>query len=259
MGFVLMTDPGTGNVAIFEENGTTGAVTNPNSVRNAPLNSPTAHLSKVRFHSSFDYYLVHSGPTSVGVTHQAVPAATNVVPASNGFAAVLRYGQVISSDILLVSHGLSYVPAYMVISDGTLIGPSTIIQTSAGGRLVTPYATTTGIYLRDSGASTDVTLAAMSKTYQVVVFRAPVADRTDLIDAPVGGPIALGRGKFRSTDRALRVRAAGDSSPFDISLGRTVDIRGGYGRTVLADGSTFSMAGYTGSFSGSPSIEGSVE
>lgn len=257
MGFVLMTDPATGRVAIYEENGTSGAADDPNSVRNAPLNSPASHLGRIRFHVDFDYYLVNSGPTTVSVTHPAVASAAVGIPSS--IAGIIRYGQVISTDILLVNHGLPYVPGYMIISGNTLIGPSTIIQTDAGGRLITPFATSTGIYLKDSGASTNVSLPAISRTYQVIVFRAPVSDRSDLIDAPVGGPVSLGRGKFKSTDRALRATSVADASPFDISLGRTVDIRGGYGRTVLADGSSFTMSGYTGSFTGSPSIQGTVE
>lgn len=253
-----MTDPATDRVSVYLENGTTGDADDPNSVRNAPLNSPNSHLSKIRFHSDWDYYQVHSITNGIAITHASVAAATNIV--SNN-PVITRYGQIVRTDVTLVNHGLGYVPAYMIVSGGCLIGPSSIIQISSDtSRFISPYATTSSIVLYDVGISSSVNLPSLAKTYDVIVFKAPVADSPYLIDYNKGSDqLILGKGKFRGNLKALRFASGGDSSPFDIPLGRTVDIRNGFGRTVLADGTVYDMPGYTGSFSGSASIQGTVE
>jgi len=249
-----MTDPATGRCALFEENGTSGDLMDPNSVRNAPLNNPVAHLDKIRFHSDFDYYLVDS-ITEVTVSHPAVAGASVAVTAS-----VTRVGQLSKTAHTLVTHGLGYVPNYMIESGGVLIGQSSVIQIGNGGRLVSPYATTSTINLLDVGTSTSATLAAMSKTYRVIIFRQPTADSPYLFDwDPIAGALIMGEGKFRGALPALRRTLIGDASPFDIPLGRTSDLRNGVSKTVLADGSSFTFPAYTGSFAGSASLQCTVE
>lgn len=257
MGYVFMNDPATGRVAIFLENGTSGDPVNPNSTRNAPLNNPVAHLSKVRFHSDFDYYQVHS-ITTVTINHAAV--ATASVTISTG-QPVIRKGQVVKANHNLVAHGLPYVPAYMVKSGNGLIGQSSMIQASTSGvRYVSPYATATHIRLLDVGTSSDVNLSAISKTYQVIVFKQPVEDSSYMADIdPGAGKFILGKGKWRGELRQLRRTLLGDASPFDVPRGRTTDVRNGVSKTVLADGTTFAMPAYDGTFTGSPSVQCTVE
>lgn len=258
MVFVLMTDASTGRVAVFEENGTAGDPEDPNSTRNAPLNNPVAHLPKVRFHNDFDYYQVHSDTPGIVVNHALVAAASTVVATQ---PSITRVGQIVTTTINLLAHGLPYVPAYMIVSGGGLIGQSSIIQTASGRiRRVSPFASETHIGLVDVGISSASALAAMNKTYRVIVFRQPVADGDYLVDIdPANGVLSLGYDKWRGDLKQLRQAVLADASPFDVPLGRTSDIRNGTSRTVLADGTVFTSPNYDGSFTGSPSIQCSVE
>jgi hypothetical protein len=258
MAYVLMTDRVTGRVAVYEENGTGGAADDPNASRNAPLNNPNTHLSKVRFHSDWDYYQVHSMTLGIPITHASVAGASVVVC---NRPTITRQGQIVRTDINLLAHGLGYAPAYMIVSDDCLIGPSSLLQvTAAGHRFISPYANTTHICLYDVGVSGASTLASLAKTYDVIVFRAPVEDSPYLFDYnKAADELIMGYGKFRGSLKALRSTLIGDASPFDIPLGRTVDIKNGFGRTVLADGTVYDMPGYNGSFAGSPSIQCTVE
>lgn len=252
----FMTDPDTGRCALYVPAGSSGDPDDPNSAQNAPLNNPLANLASIRLHSDLDYYQVHS-ITSVTVNHPAVAGASAVISATPTFT---RYGQLSKTNHTLVTHGLGYVPNYMIESGGTLIGQSSKIQVENGYRTVSPYATTSTINLLDVGISTNSTLSGMSKTYRVIIFRQPTADSTYLFDwDPDTGALIMGKGKFRGSLQALRRTLLGDASPFDIPLGRTTDIRNGVSRTVLADGTTFSHPNYTGSFTGSPSLQCTVE
>lgn len=257
MVFVLMNDPATGRVAVFDELDTVSDPADPNSSRNAPLNNPVAHLARVRFHNEFDYYQVHS-ITSVSLTHAAVAGVSVAVATTPAFT---RHGQVVKSWIGLLSHGLPYVPAYKIASGGTLLGQSSKIQAgSTGHRLVSPYATSSAIGLLDVGVSTSSDLPSLAKTYQVIVFREPAETSPFMADIdPPNDLLKLGYGKWDGTLRQLRQTVVADASPFDVPLGRTTDVAGGYSRTVLADGTTFSSPGYTGSFAGSPSVQCTVE
>jgi hypothetical protein len=259
MVYVFMNDPATGNAAVFEENGTSGDPENPNSTRNAPLNSPLAHLSKIRFHSAFDYYQVHSDTAGIVVNHALVATASTVVATS---PSITRVGQVVQTSHNLLAHGLPYVPAYMIVGPtGGLIGQSSLIQASSdGARRVSPFANSTYIGLLDVGTSGASNLAAVSMTYRVVVFKQPVTTDAYMADIDLdAGILSLGYGKWRGDLKQLRQSVLADASPFDVPLGPTSHIRGGASRTVLADGTTFSSPGYTGSFAGSASIQCSVE
>lgn len=258
MPFVFMTDRSTGRCALFEENGTMGSVSNPNSVRNAPLNSPNLHLDKIRFHSDFDYYAIESGPTSVNVNHPSLVGGSFVISTNPN---VVRYGQINVTNHTLLSHGLPYVPAYMIISNGALVGAGSDIQNSSESvRTITPYATSSIIGLRDFQISGTSSLPAISRTYQIIVFRNPIADMSHLFDyVKSNDRLILGKGKFQSNRKFLRRTLVADLSPFDIALGRTVDIKNGGSRTVFPDGTTYTDFLYNGSFTGSPSIECTVE
>lgn len=261
MAYVFMIDENTNRAALYQEPVTTGDVNDPNSARNAPLNNPGAHMSRVRFHSDFDYYHVAVGPTNTSITFpQRNGETVNIINFGTG-AVLTRQGGIINANHTLVTHGLGYVPAYMVVSGNDLITPSTIIQTGNYVRRVTPYATTSTINLREScvtGAS-GVNIPTTTQSYTVIVFRAPIEDSPHLFDFnPSTGVVEIGKGKFRSTYHSLRIAVSGDSQPFDISLGRTVDVRGGRSRTVSPSGVVQTESGYTGSFSGSPSIDGAI-
>lgn len=258
MVFIRMNDPSTGREAVFEENGTSGDPEDPNSTRNAPLNDPVAHLSKVRFHSDFDYYQVHSDTSGIVVNHALVATASTLVASQ---PPITRVGQIVQTNINLLAHGLPYIPAYMIVSGPSLIGQSSIIQaTSDGLRRVSPWANSTHIGLFDVGISGANNLPAMNRTYRVIVYRQPVADGDYMADIdPPNGVLNLGYGKWRGDLKQLRQAVLADASPFDVPLGRTSDIRNGTSRTVLADGTTYTSPLYDGSFTGSPSIQCSVE
>lgn len=254
--------PADGVFAIFEEPNTTGARTDIDAARNAPAKFPADNLDKVRFHVDFDYYQVALGPTDVTVSHASVASASTDIDLPSGYTTIIRSGQIVATSIDLVTHSLGYIPAYMVISGGEIIAPGTVIQTQTSPtriRTVTPYATTTKIRLYDVGISGSSSLSSLSKDYTVLVFRAPIEDSDQLMSFdPDTGRVILGLGKFDSSLKMLRQAGAGDSA-FDISLGRTIDIRNGRARTVLATGTTTTEAGYSGSFTGSGSIQCAVE
>lgn len=255
--------PADGIFAIFEEPNTTGARTDIDAARNAPAKFPADNLDKVRFHVDFDYYQVAVGPTDVTINHASVAGtSTAVVSFWGGTGQVVRQGQIVSTHVDLLTHDLGYIPAYMVISGGEIIAPGTVVQTQTSPtriRTVTPYATTTKIRLYDVGISAASALSSLSKDYTVLVFRAPIEDSDQLMSFdPDTGRVILGLGKFDSDLKMLRQAGAGDSA-FDISLGRTIDIRNGRARTVLANGTTTTEVGYSGSFAGAGSIQCAVE
>lgn len=257
--FVLMNDLATQRVAYFEEPTTSGAVDDPNSARNAPINDPVSWLDYVKFHSDFDYYQVAMGPTPVTVAHLAIAGATVTVYNLAG-ATFARQGQMVENEYDLVTHGLGYEPRYMVISNGHIVAPGTLIQVAtAQDRVVTPYATTTKIRLHEIGTSSASTLAGVSVDYEVLVFKQPAFDSPYERDFDeTTGRLILGYGKFDSALKMLR-KAGASASPFDISLGPTIDIGNGGAKTVLADGTTVTDTNYSGSFSGSASIQCAVE
>jgi hypothetical protein len=254
--------PADGIFAIFEEPNTTGLVHDIDAARNAPAKTPASYLDKVRFHVDFDYYQVSVGPSTVTVNHASVAgASTNVVNFWGGASGVVtRVGQIVTTYHDLVTHSLSYIPKFMVIADGHIIAPGTMVQSAtAQERTVTPFATTSKIRLMDIGISSGSALSAMSKDYTVLVFKQPAETSDQLMSFdPDTGQVILGLGKFDSDIKMLRQSGAGDS-PFDISLGPTVGIRNGVAKTVLADGTTVTESGYTGSFAGSGSIQCAVQ
>lgn len=253
--------PASGIFAIFEEPNTTGDVHDIDASRNAPAKLPASYLDKVRFHVDFDYYQVAVGPSTVSVSHASVAGATTtVVSLGSGLPVIQRVGQIVKTHIDLVTHSLGYVPKYMVVSGGEIIAPGTLIQSTTDQiRTVTPYATTSKIRLLDIGISSASALSSMSKSYDVLVFKQPAEDSDQLMSFdPDTGQVILGLGKFNSALKMLRQAGAGDSA-FDISLGPTVKIRNGAARSVLANGTTISETGYTGSFTGSGSIQCAVE
>ncbi|WP_297105122.1 hypothetical protein [uncultured Devosia sp.] len=236
MAIVFMTDPTTGRCALYDENGSTGDFNDPNSARNAPLNSPASHLDKVYFHSDFDYMEVSHGPTAVTVNH----AALSIGAAPPGQIFPFGYTTA-AADHLLLTHSLGYPPLALVIYDGNVCWPGMPVQADAGGgaRFVTAYVTNTELRLYEFASVGSGGLPAVSREYTVLVFRAPPAPSGDvLLDFdPATGVVQMGLGKFDSSRRYLQVVPGG--SPFGLSLGRTIDLNNGAPRAVRPDGTSY--------------------
>lgn len=256
---IFMADRASGKCSIFTEASGGGDVSDPSSNRNRPLLDPVNWLQNIKFHSDFDYYQVAIGPTNVTVTHPTINGTSVTIVNTAGYT-FTRQGQVVITDIDLVTHGLGYIPKYMVAYNDSLIGPGSLIQVDTNKiRTIAPYATTNKIILRDTGISSNTNLSSISRDYSVLVFREPEVDSDSLFEFDQStGEVILGRGKFKSNLKMLRQAEPGDS-PFDISLGRTIDIKNGGMKIVLADGTTFTESNYDGSFTGSPSIQCAVE
>ena len=239
MPVVWMCDPVSGKVALFDENGTSGDPIDPMAARNAPLQSPAAHLDKVYFHSDLDYMEVSHGPTVANVSHALVAAVTDPGAAATP-SRVIAYGTAVTTHTLL-THSLGYVPYFLVVLGGDIVYPGQPVQVLSDGRQrrVVAYADSTTIKLREWAVQTNATMAAVNLAYTVVVFRAPPAPSgTILYDwDPTTGIVQMGRGKFRSDRRYLQVVPGG--SPYGFSLGRTIDLKNGAPRYVDPDGSIF--------------------
>ncbi|MHA6690605.1 hypothetical protein [Devosia sp. A449] len=278
MAIIFMTDPITGRCAIYDENGTSGAVDNPNSPRNAPLNNPSAHLDKLYFHSDLDYMETAFDPVNTTINHASIAAVTP----SGGFSVdggQITYDTTITSHVL-ATHGLGYVPDFMVVVDGDAMFPGWPVQYLGDGRAryLSARATTTQIILEERSGRTSNAIPAISKTYTVLVFRRPPAPSGNvLIDYdPTSEEVSLGRGKFNSSRRYLQIGSNG--TPYGFAQGRTIDLKNGAPRLVDADGTitdivpaaaAFAFSGslqtsgwifgpsaaYNGSFTGGPAIQ----
>lgn len=237
MATVFMTDPATGRCALYDEAPGGGAVTNPNSLRNRPLNNPTAWLENIYFHSDFNYLEVAVGPTNVTVNHASVPVGTPPAGAS------ISVGWNTSvADRLLYTHSLGYVPIVMGVLGSNMVWPGMPVQVTSdsGMRYATIYATATEVRMREFAATGAFALPAVDLTYTLLIFaQPPSATGNILFDFdPVTGIVEMGRRKFKSDRRYLQVVAGG--SPFGVSYGgRTIDLKNGAVRAVRPDGSAF--------------------
>lgn len=224
-------------------------------------NPGSTDLSKIYFHSDFDYYQLALGPTSVTVNYASVAGQTTSL---GSYPDLNYYGQVVQTDYDLLTHSLGYVPNFMVIYNNAVLTPGTMIQNvdDTNGlrlRFATPFATTSKISIMSTGMSNQNALPSLSQSYTVIVFRKPVASGTVDYDFDSStGTVILGRNKFDSSQKMLRSALPGESSPYDIPLGRTIDINNGRSKSVLADGTTITETGYGGSFSSPTYFQGVV-
>lgn len=249
----------TGVVACYEEASGGGDIRYISSPRNAPAANPAAHLDKLIWHSALYQYEIAAGPVDVSVTHTALatkdtwhtvstggydPAGPSPSGSTIGF---LIKGDSRVTDILLYTHGLGYVPKFMVSLDARRVPDGFIVQSNANGcyRRVSVFATPTGIYLREHAVSTDINLAAVSKTYRVMVFRTRAPDPAKALWSGSGASMQLARGIIDTTRRYLRRTGAGDS-PFALNLGPTIDIKNGGARSA-SGGVVVSDPRYNGS------------
>jgi len=232
--------------AIFDEAPGGGDPLNPASLMNRPFVSPSAWSTSIYFHSNFNYYGVAAADLAKVVSHAAVPGLDTVT--GPDIASLHFYGQTIAADHVLITHGLGYVPRFFVAQGGKMLPHGIPVQTDgpAKARFVCAYATTSQIILRDVGISTDTALAALSLTYQVLVFRSSVAEAgvQNLLIEP--GNVIFGQGKFRAGQPHLRLSDTGDT-PFSIALGKTAAVRNGALRTIPPNGSAIDFGTFTGS------------
>ncbi|UYN98351.1 MAG: hypothetical protein KIT02_10270 [Devosia sp.] len=241
MGLVWWEHPVLQKAALFYENGTGGAADDPYASRNAPFINPAAHLDKIKYHSDLDYMEVSHGPTNVTISHASVAAGSG--PGGEvGLNGVLQFPATVTNHDLL-THGLGYVPDFMVIYDGDVIYPGRPVQVLSDGRTrkVAANATSSVIRLREWAVRTSNSMAAASRTYTVIVFREPRAPSGIVLRHwdPVTGILTLARGRFRSDRRYLQVVPGG--TPFGFAKGRTIDWDNGTIRYVDPDGSVFEI------------------
>ncbi|MET3899663.1 hypothetical protein ABIB57_003625 [Devosia sp. UYZn731] len=272
---VLMFDPITARIALYTEPTLAGDPFDPNSARNAPLNSPAANLPSLYYHSDYDPMEVAVGPTDVLITHTAIPAGSGAPDAAT-INSQLVYGGY-TQDRSLLAHGLPYVPDFLVVVGTQTLHPGYPVQYNAldgRARCVTAYATATEIRIYETGIQTSSVLAAVNVTYTVIVLKRPPAPVGSVLFEfdPVTGITTMARGKFSSNRRYLQIVAGG--SPFGFPLGRTIDLANGTFRSVQPDGTirdvvpaafklsfgfggpNFGPAGnYNGSFTGDPQIQ----
>lgn len=254
--------PSQNKVAVFDEPNTTGNIEDFDAPRNAPVKNPAQYLNFVYFHTDFFQYELAMPIQSVNVAHPALAGkVTYWGPANQYWISSATYtssipyevpGQNATRDVLLVTHGLGYVPLAFVAWNGRMLMPGVAVQIDTEGksRFVCPYATTTGVYIREVYNSTEVALGATNQSYQVLVFRASASTS----GLPLMGinstnnEFILGRGKINTINSYLRRTGVGDT-PFVIDGGPTVDINSGRTR-IVSGGVTYTESGYSGSFTG---------
>jgi hypothetical protein len=233
-------------VACFEEPNTTGSELDINAPRNAPMKTPLSHLSAVTWHSAFDQFELVVAPTDVTISHTSLAAAS--VTTGIGSITFIVYGDARTTDILLLTHGLGYIPRVKVTIAGKVVTPGQIIQESAGAyrRNVSVFATTSGVYLRETTYSSNVACPAHSQTYRVFVFKQATANPALAKFSKAGSLLTLAKGIVLSSGKYLRRTGVGDSQEFAMDSGPTIDVANGHKR-VANGGVLTTETGYTGS------------
>ncbi len=237
-------------VALFKEASASGVQTNWWSVRNSPIRVPGSNLSNVYFHSDFDYYELARPKATITVSHTSVPVYISPDIGIPGLVIKLT-GQTRLNDIPIFTHGLGYVPRYMVAFGGAVLTNGTLVQdvgTDGRTRIISAFADANKIYLRELARSTATALPAVSKTYEVMVFKHPTKDPSKPLFSFDGSVVQIGRGAVSSDKNYLR-RVLPAESSFDIDRGPTMDIANGSIR-VVSGGNVYSEPHYTGSFVG---------
>lgn len=236
-------------VSIYEEAPGGGDPLDPNSQMNRPVLDPVTWIDNIYFHSDLDYYSTVQYVPSVTISHSAVSSPANAV---TPFVTFL--GQIGTTNHLLVTHSLGYVPRFFVVYDDKMIPHGTPVQTGGGGaRFVTGYATTTQIRLHELYVSGSSALSAINVNYGVMVFKESAAD--PLLDKLLiePGNVIFGQGKFNLEWPHLRAVEPGES-PFAQALGKTAAIGNGGVRVWPPNGTALDFFNYSGSFTTPPSF-----
>lgn len=256
-------------LACFFEAPGGGDIDDFDAPRNAPAKNPIANLDRLVFHSDLFQYEIAAGPVDVTVTHPAVATTTTYIGASGGgggigigippTVGVAVNGNYSTSDLLLFTHNLGYIPSFMIAYNGRRMPDGQLIQNENGyRRRVSAWANTSGIYLRDSGAVSASSMPAINATYRVLVFRKSAAEPDmPLFGGGDGTPTILARGVINSTKKYLRRTGSGDT-PFAQNFGRTIDTSNGFLATATG-GVVSAEAGYDGSLTAPPFIQVGVD
>ena len=257
---VLRGFPAENIVAVYDEAPGGGDIENINAPRNAPAKNPGAHLDRVYWHIDFFQYELALPIQTVTVSHPALSGRQiywgyNLVyngldsDAGGGY---LVPGQVAVTNHALANHGLGYVPLAFVAYGGRMLMPGVAVQTASEGRsrFVAPYITSSAVSLREVYNSSSSGLGAVSRIYQVMVFRVPAVQAPLPLFGRDGSEAVLGRGKINTGGTYARKVGAG-ASPFAIDQGRTVDLNNGRAR-IGTGGTITTESGYGGSFTAPP-------
>lgn len=256
---ILRGFPVQGVVACFDEPNQSGDWWDIDAPRNAPAKNPGAYLSTVYWHSEFFQYELAMPIQTVEVSHPALSGREIYWGFNRAYdgndsdaSALTRYlvaGRVATSAHTLVNHGLGYVPLAFVAYGGRMLMPGVAVQTGSGGRsrFVAPYITSSAVALREVYNSSSLGLGAVSRSYQVMVFRTPVENASLPLFSGDGSEVIIGRGKISTEQTYARKDGAG-ATPFNIDQGRTVDLNNGRAR-IGTGGTVTTEAGYGGSFS----------
>jgi hypothetical protein len=230
--------------AIYEEAPGGGDPLNPASLMNRPVLDPVAWINSVYFHSDLGYYGVAAHGLA-NINHQAVAGRT-VAVGSDAYLSQLYYGRSQAFDHLLLQHDLGYVPRFFVAYDGKMIPHGMPVQASGGGvRLVSAYATSTQIRLREFATSSASDLPAAARSYQVLAFRnnALVPSLPMLELQP--GQVVFGQGRFIGGQPHLRATGPGDTV-FAQAKAPTAGVRNGAFRAWPPNGAPVDLGAYNG-------------
>lgn len=220
----------------------------------APFDDPVANFGLIRFSSDFQYFSNSLRVNGINVNHSAVAGVTGTgysPPSASAPTGPIANGQVVTGNKLLYTHGLGYVPQFMVLFNGAIVSGGTVVQQTSDrlkSRKVSAYATTTEIRLRDIGISNTDALPAATISYDLIIFRDPAP----IPGAPLahiridGNPIILGHGRITSEQPPLR-RVVGAEPFFYLPRTRIADMRNGAYRTITPSGPR-DIGSYNGSF-----------
>lgn len=245
-------------VAIYEEAPGGGDPLEPGSSMNRPILDPIGWISNIFFHSDLNYYGIAAKNLNAVVNHPAIGGLVRNAGDNDGDAGsseVSINGQGVVNTHSLITHNLGYVPRFFCIYDNRLVPQGIPVQSqdNSRARFVTAYATPNEIRLFDLGWSSNLTLDATTKTYQVIVFRTPAKDASLPMLEMNPGSVIFGQGKFRFTEPHLRVSGAGDTN-FAIAMGKTAAIKNGGVRAYTPNGSYIDFGPYNGGLSSPPFI-----
>ena len=224
----------------------------------APFDDPLEHMDLVRFHSDLQFLNSRLTALSVTVNHTSVAGVTgtgysmSAGSGSTGTSTPISNGQVVTNDYTLFNHGLGYAPIYFVLFGGTVISGGLGVQKATSQlRLVSSYATTSLIRIRDVGISSQSALPAVSLNYDVYVFKDLDIDPAQpLFHVKLQDPgkrITMGHGKVSNSDDTVRRTKPGDTLNLPLPVTRQSDIRNGDIRSFKADGTYAQLAKYNGS------------
>lgn len=224
--------------------------------RLAPFDDPIEHFDLIRFCSDFQYLSVTSA-VEVPVSHTLLAGASGTgYSVSNGVqdsggSTPITDGQIRVSTVDLVNHGLGYAPLFMVVNQQRIVSPGLVTQSPDNSRvrMVSAFATTTKISLREVAISSNDDLPADDQDYTVLVFADPEADPAKpFMRIKRNEEISFGWGKVSSEQRAIR-RAMPEDATFYVPVSRTIDIRNGAIRNISPIVGSKDLGLYTGGFS----------